>query len=389
MKRQGSHCAAEPVARKKMLEPEPCPLSGKSSRSRGKGFLTDKSGIMLIVVLWIIAILSVLVLGLSRRAGVDLALTQYQREYFRARHTAIAGLVYAMAHIQRDSLDSETRTFDTLYQRGVKLDGNQTAEELFGRVASGDGYFEIRSSAPGEEGGQPAWGFEDEESKINVNLLTQQNYKVLSALIAYFGFDEDTADVIAAAVIDWKDSDDNTFNAPDGAEGDFYARLDPPRACKNYPFESVDEIRLVRGMTDDIFQKIAPYVTVYPLSGRFQVNLNTASRPVLTALARAATGSQTNTEQEDADGVVEKILQNRRGEDDQSATVDDQVFDINRLSLNSEERIVALMMHQSQTRISNYFRILVSGFSRDGGVRSNIEAVVSRDGLSVVYWKRE
>ena len=372
------------IIRQRLLARASRPQPGKRRWGR-----TDKSGVVLIVVLWIIAILSVFILGLGRRAGVELALTQYQRARFKARQSAVSGLVYSMAHIRKDSFDPGTRGIDTLYQRGIKLDDGQTAEELFSLAASGDKNFEVRLPARGEDSSPPAFGFEDEESRINVNLLTQQNYKVISALIVYFGFDEETADIIASAMIDWKDSDENTFNAPYGAESDFYARQDPPRACKNYPFESVEEVRLVRGMTDDIFRSIKDYITVYPASGRFQVNLDTASRPVLTALARAATGSQTNTEQEDADGVVEKILQNRRGEDGQFATADDRTFDISQLSLNNEERIVALMMYQSQTRISNYFRVSVNGFSGDGGVRSSLEAVVSRDKLSIVSWKRQ
>ncbi|MFA5261179.1 MAG: type II secretion system minor pseudopilin GspK [Candidatus Omnitrophota bacterium] len=378
------------VARRKIWERKAWRRTGKSLQGPGAGFLTDQSGVILIVVLWVVAILSVFILGLGRRASVELALTQHQREKFKARHAAMAGLVYAMACIRRDGLDPQTRTFDTLYQRGIKLDEGQTAEDLFGRVASGDGYFEIRNSEIGDdEAARPVFGFEDEESKINVNLLSQQNYKVLGALITYFGFDEDNADILASAVIDWKDSDDNTFNAPSGAERDFYLQLDPPRSCKNYPFESVEEIRMVRGMTEEIFQKIKPYITVYPFSGRFQVNLDTAPRPVLVALARGAAGNQTNTEQEDADGVVEKILQNRVGEDGHIATADDQAFDINHLSLNSEERIVALMMYQNLARTSNYFRISVNGSSGPGGASSKIEAVVSRDNLSILYWKRQ
>lgn len=362
---------------------------GKSLQGPGAGFLKDQSGVILIVVLWIVAVLSVFILGLGRRASVDLALTQYQREKFKAGHTAIAGIVYAMACIRKDSLAPETRTFDTLYQRGVKLDENQAVEDLFSHVSSGDGYFEIRHWEGGEDGAaERVFGFEDEESKINVNLLSPQNYKVLSALITYFGFEEDAADVIASAVIDWKDSDDNTFNAPYGAERDFYQHLGPPRDCKNYPFESVEEMRLVRGMTDEIFKEIKPYITVYPSSGRFQVNLETAPRPVLTALARAVAGNQTNTEKEDADGVVEKILQNRLGEDGRAATADDRIFDINQLSLNTEERIVALMMYQNMARTSDYFRVSVNGFSGPGGPLSKIEAVVSRSNLSILYWKR-
>ncbi len=350
--------------------------------------LKDRSGVMLIVVLWIVAILSVLIMGISRQASVELALTKHQREKFRTKHAALAGLMYAMAQLQKDSLNSETRTFDTLYQCGIVLEDKQQPEELFRNVPLGDGFFDVKFMKMKDEERQVFFGFEDEESRINVNLLTSQNYQILKYLVIYFGFEEEAADIVAASVVDWVDGDETTFNAPYGAEEDFYSNQSPPRHCKNYAFESVDELRLVKGMTEDIFKKIKDYVTVYPPAGRFQVNMDTASRPVLTALARSLTGSQTNTELEDADGVVEKICDYRKGDDGQLGTADDKIIDVGQLALNSEERIIALKMLQSRTKISSYFRIYVDGGYGSSAVHSNIEAVVFRDNFSIVYWKR-
>src|SRR2546430_1448143 len=50
---------------------------------------------------------------------------------------------------------------------------------------------------------------------------------------------------LAAAIKDWRDSDDNV--TPSGAEADTYSRLRPPYKCKNAPFETVEELRLVVG----------------------------------------------------------------------------------------------------------------------------------------------
>jgi len=50
---------------------------------------------------------------------------------------------------------------------------------------------------------------------------------------------------LAAAIKDWVDTDDNV--TPSGAEADTYSRLRPPYKCKNAPFETVDELRLVVG----------------------------------------------------------------------------------------------------------------------------------------------
>jgi DNA uptake protein ComE-like DNA-binding protein len=60
------------------------------------------------------------------------------------------------------------------------------------------------------------------------------------------GMTEDVAD----AILDWLDEDDETREV--GAEYDYYSSLDPPYAPKNGPFETVEELLLVRGVTPDL-----------------------------------------------------------------------------------------------------------------------------------------
>jgi DNA uptake protein ComE-like DNA-binding protein len=55
---------------------------------------------------------------------------------------------------------------------------------------------------------------------------------------------------LAAAVVDWRDEDDDLTEG--GAEAQFYQFLDPPYACKNAPFSSVEELRLVAGFTREL-----------------------------------------------------------------------------------------------------------------------------------------
>jgi DNA uptake protein ComE-like DNA-binding protein len=57
-------------------------------------------------------------------------------------------------------------------------------------------------------------------------------------------------DALAAAVVDWRDTDSNP--GENGAEDDIYARLNPPYRCKNAPFESIEELRLVYGFTPTV-----------------------------------------------------------------------------------------------------------------------------------------
>jgi len=86
----------------------------------------------------------------------------------------------------------------------------------------------------------PAFGLVDESSKLNVNTATVEMLQGLFGMTVEF----------AAAIVDWRD--DNSDITESGAEDESYQRLTPPRTCKNAPFESIDELRLVYGATIEV-----------------------------------------------------------------------------------------------------------------------------------------
>jgi len=87
---------------------------------------------------------------------------------------------------------------------------------------------------------EPWFSFVDEGSKLNLNTATLQMLEQLPRMTPE----------LAAAIIDWRDSDGTVSDG--GAEDETYLRLNPPYRCKNAPFESVDELRMVYGMDLEI-----------------------------------------------------------------------------------------------------------------------------------------
>ena len=77
----------------------------------------------------------------------------------------------------------------------------------------------------------------DEGAKLNINNpeVTLEMLEFLPGMTSEF----------AAAIIDWRDTNEDVSSG--GAENETYARLRPPYLCKNGPFDSVDELRLVNG----------------------------------------------------------------------------------------------------------------------------------------------
>ncbi|HIA13689.1 MAG TPA: hypothetical protein EYN74_02135, partial [Nitrospirales bacterium] len=86
------------------------------------------------------------------------------------------------------------------------------------------------------------------------------------------------------AILDWLDPDNR--QRAHGAEAPYYGALDRPYDIKNGPFDSLSELRLVKGMTEQAFERLSPFVTVYPRApkGITPVNINTANPIVLQAL---------------------------------------------------------------------------------------------------------
>lgn len=96
---------------------------------------------------------------------------------------------------------------------------------------------DLQTSSQGDE---PVWGLIDEASKLNIN-NAGTNTQVLPNM---------TLNTIAA-IYDWTTSS-NASPSQNGAKSETYSTLQPPYLCKNGPYETVDELRMVYGMNMDI-----------------------------------------------------------------------------------------------------------------------------------------
>lgn len=145
---------------------------------------------------------------------------------------------------------------------------------------------------PGEEWAKPITlpiedGFlqgqlRDQSGCFNINNLDGRNAvehrAQLARLLNALGVDPN----VEQAITDWVDPDSNPI-APSGAEDGQYLTLDPPYRAANTAIESVSELRLVFGINDEAFNKLAPHVCATPKNQ--PINVNTASVEVLMSLA--------------------------------------------------------------------------------------------------------
>ena len=231
-------------------------------------------------------------------------------------------------------------------------------------------------------------GFGDEEGKINLNALSENTVGTLIELLKMLGEEGDSARDIAYAIMDWTDADSEVGHTDWGAEDAYYMSLPNPYHAKNFFLQSPEELLLVRGMTLKIFHEIKPFVTIFPSSGVFKVNYETASETVLKAVARSFTGGQTNTSAQDADALAKKIVDNRVGSDGRAGTDDDRLIDFQDMNLNQNEAVIAEKMGMIQTRISDHLHFWIDARESKYQMKAQAEVVIDRNDLSVVQFRR-
>ncbi len=149
------------------------------------------------------------------------------------------------------------------------------------------------------------FGMVDEESKININ--TQDRLVLERLFEAVLPLTPSECHELAENILRWRGEGEDRTSRDDE---EYYAHLEFPYRPKQAPFEMREELLLVRGMTEEIYDQLIPYITVYGDGG---VNINTATVVVLNALGLT-------------EDTIKKILEVRRGLDGLEATPDDFIF---------------------------------------------------------------
>lgn len=203
-------------------------------------------GAALLVVLWLLALLTVLVGGFALVSRTEALQGRAMRGGTQAQFAARAGIDYAMLRLQ-----------DPLDVRRWSPDGRTY------RLAFDDARLEIR--------------IVDESGKVDLNTAEPE---LLARLFLALEVDEDDAYALAQAIAEWRDTAGlSRWAAAGGRPGDGGYVLDGPRHA---PFESVGELQLVDGVTPEIHRAAAPHLTVH--TGLALPSPDFAQEPVLRAL---------------------------------------------------------------------------------------------------------
>jgi general secretion pathway protein K len=190
---------------------------------------TSEEGIALIAVLSTLILLSVIAALLSFETRTEARIARNVVDNAAARAAADAGI--------------ERAILDLVAAAGTDNDNFRADGTIYNwRFANSKVRLSVR----------------DEIGKVNLN---QASEVVLAAMLRSVGVDPDKAQSLADAIADFRDPD--SFTRPSGAEEADYQAAGLAWGPKNAPFEALEELQNVLGMTAAIYELLAPDLTIY------------------------------------------------------------------------------------------------------------------------------
>jgi len=195
----------------------------------------NSRGVALIMVLWVIAILSVVVLEFCFAMRTEVNIAQNFKEETQRYAMAQGGIERAIVEL---IYKNDART----HQQMKNLKPEEVVPEKREWVTDGRPYVltydhgtcEVR--VVGEAG------------KVNINLVSDPT---LRKIIGQFGLEGEARDVVVDSILDWRTPGE--LHRLNGAKSDYYQSLEEPYDCKNGNLDSIEELLLVRGVTSELF----------------------------------------------------------------------------------------------------------------------------------------
>lgn len=222
----------------------------------------NERGIALLAVLLGIALMTLIVVNFSTSATLGYLSAANQVNELRAEYLARSAVAVGLGLLAQDTLiDSQSKQpYDALTD-----------------------VWAVPFPPMQVDGGTVSLSIVDCARKLDINELVNPsngavNEEFEQRLIRLFQILNVDPSIIPA-IVDWIDPD--SIDSPGGAEMDYYMQLIPPYAPRNAPMPTIGDLKLIKGVTSQVFNTLRPFLTVMP---EMQVNVNTAPPQVLACL---------------------------------------------------------------------------------------------------------
>ncbi|MGD1074850.1 MAG: type II secretion system protein GspK [Thermodesulfovibrionales bacterium] len=320
--------------------------------------LPSQSGIALLLVLWVLAILTVLVLSFSFLARTETNATISFKTGIEKRYLAEAGLERGIMEVFYRLVNNNPSVIPEEGHEVWKVNGKTYTD------TTGDGSYKVRVT--------------DDSGKVDINALTDVNSGILRNLLknAVGVQDEDTVNTIVDSILDWKDSSAKGLGAHrlNGAGDDYYKSLPNPYEAKHANFDTLEELVLVKGVTPEILfgdrekKGLIEFLAIKPNSrpGVLLINVNSAPEEVLEAIPGMTPE------------LAAAILALRETK---------EIMSLGEIpALMQQPQMVSLYLNQNPGNGSNIFTIETLGYIDDENSGHTIKATIFLEGPSKFHY---
>lgn len=186
--------------------------------------LLSERGVALIAVLWVFIFLSVVAFDFTasvREEGMTANRFLEETDGYFLAMTGFEKGVYELLGQYSKAMAGASQSIDL-------IDGE------WREMNAGEGFYRVRMV--------------DEWGKVNLN---RANEETLRRIFANLDIEEPRRTILVDSILDWRDED--RLHRLNGAEDDYYLSLSPSYTARNGPFDLVDDLLWVRGMTHELF----------------------------------------------------------------------------------------------------------------------------------------
>ena len=289
----------------------------------------NERGVALILVLGSIAILTIMLTDLQDATTSELSAALADRDALKAEYLAKSGINLARLLIAAEPTIRQSLSFILSLAGGGRAPPQVPVWEFSDRILGafnddeGTEQFALLTGTDfakgknlGIEGGKFELNIIDEDAKLNVNIAARgdsvSELRLATQLIALMAGDRYTPmfeqrdrddnftdrAAVCSAIVDWADGDENQFTCDPTASGPptqasediSYQLLKRPYFRKNAAYDSLEELHLVRGISDDFWATFVdpepdkPKKRVMTVWGQGAVNVNSANAQTLLAV---------------------------------------------------------------------------------------------------------
>jgi len=200
----------------------------------------SERGIALIIVMISIFVLAMLAGGFAWSMKVETKLARNGNSEEELQWLGRSGVEYARWILAQQMTIPGENTYDGLDQVWAGGPGglgtsNSPLAEVQNPVSLGNGSFK--------------WEIQDLERKANINAPEPILQPMLQQALYLMGVDAGEMTPIIGSILNWTASGGNTRHLQ-GAEPEYYERLEPPYTAKNGPIDDLSELLLIRGIRE-------------------------------------------------------------------------------------------------------------------------------------------